>query len=185
MQFVTISKPAPLEQIAVELYAVEAKRGGEATKQAAAALREANPHLKDLEAIPRGTIIAVPDKEGLTPRAASDHAAEPPPSLTAALTQVTSALSLTGENLMAAHRDDIDDAKATVSRAGSKDFAKLIDTDELKAALAATVKNAEARIKATEASRDALTTTLKQARADIDDLQRRFGAAGRPAKPDR
>ena len=187
MQFVTIKTAAPLEQIAAELFTVEAQRGGEATRQAAAALRQANPHITDLKTIPQGTIVAVPDKEGLTPRPASDHPTELPQPLSAGFAQLANALGTTGESLMAAQVQHIEDAKATIAQAKSKDLTKLIDTDDLKAALAATVKNAQARIKTAEASRDALAATLKQARADLDDLQRRFGAAGgsatKPAKP--
>lgn len=178
MPFVTIKKAAPLDEIIDQIYAVEGQKGPQAAKQAKAALRQANPHLADLKTIPEGTVILIPEMEGLKPKPASEPLFPP----AADFAQLSSALHIMGESLMAAHNKEVEEAKATVDRAKSKEFIKRINTEELKAAVAETVKNARARIKASKTLQGEIEKTLKHAGADLDDLQRRFGGVGTPPK---
>jgi hypothetical protein len=171
MHIVTIKKAAPLGEIVGQVYALEGQKG--AAQQAEAALRGANPHLADLKTVPEGTVIVVPDKEGLKPTGSS----EPLLPLIAGFEQLTGVLHTLGASLVAAHDKGIEQAKATVTQAKSKDFVKLIDTDELKATVAETVKNAQMRIKTAETSRGQIERKLKQAGADLDALQRRFAGS--------
>jgi hypothetical protein len=174
MHIVILKKAAPLGEIVGQVYALEGQKA--ASQQAEAALRGANPHLADLQTVPEGTVIVVPDKEGLRPSGSS----EPLLPLAAGFEQLTGVLRTSGASLVAAHDKGIEEAKATVARAKSKDFVKLIDTDELKATVAETVKNAQARIKTVETARGQLEKKLKQAGADLDDLQRRFAGSAPP-----
>jgi hypothetical protein len=178
MRIVTIKTAASLDEIAGRFYMIEGPKGSTAAKQAEAALRQANPHLGDLNTIPEGAVILVPDKEGLKPKA------DPEPSfaLGGGFAQLTDTLDTVGKNLLAAQEKDIEDAKATLTRAKSKDFARLIDTEELKATVADTVKNAQARIKAAEKLQGDIAKTMKRAGTDLNKLRDRFGGTDTPPK---
>lgn len=182
MPFVTIRKAATLDELAGQLF--EAKKGTPAAKQAEAALLQANPHIADLKTIPAGTVILVPEKEGLKPRARAEAPGESPLTLGDRFTQLSGVLRLMGKNLAAAHVKEADDAKATIARAKSKEFTKLVDSEELKATVAETLKNAQARAKALDAARGTIETTVKRAAADLEALQRRFDASPTGRKPE-
>src|SRR4051812_28620985 len=107
MRIVTIKKAAPLGEIVGQLYAIEAQKGAHAAQQAEAALRQANPHLADLNAVPEGTVILVPEREGLKPKAPS----EPHMPAGAYFAQLTGGLHVLGKSLLAAHNKEIGEAK--------------------------------------------------------------------------
>ena len=178
MRIVTVKKAVPFGEIAGQVFAIDGQKGARVSQQAEAALRQANPHLADLKTVPEGTVILVPETEGLKPKAPS----EPPVPAGADFAQLAGGLHVLGQNLLAAHNKEIEEAKETVALAKSKDFAKLANTGELKAQAAETVKTAQTRIKAAETSRQEMEKTLKQAGADLDELQRRFGGSGAPPK---
>src|SRR5215213_1996584 len=60
-----------LTDLARLLFKLPGPREAALTREAVAALRRANPHLRPDAAIPEGTPVLVPDVEGLEPAAAS------------------------------------------------------------------------------------------------------------------
>jgi hypothetical protein len=143
MQFVTIKKAADLSELVGQVYSIKGANGAQVRKQAEAALRQANPHIADLKAIPDGAVVLVPSVPGAEISPSSG------PTLPGGdvFAELSGSLQVAQERLTAANKQEADDAKTTVTLAKSDEFRRLIATEEAKATVAEAVKNAEASAK--------------------------------------
>src|SRR5215216_3589445 len=64
MKFVTIKSETSLADLSREVFEIKGAKAAATSKNAQAALREANPHLADLKKVPAGTLVIVPDVPG-------------------------------------------------------------------------------------------------------------------------
>jgi hypothetical protein len=170
MQFVTVRKGGSLNDLVGQIFQVN-EAGGEARKQAEAALLQANPNLKDVQQIPEGTLILVPELSGI------DTAATAAPSQalhTDAFATLSSIIAKLRQSLTAATEADIARAEATQALIKSKQFTRVVESTEAKSALAEVGKNSQARIKASKALVQTIADALTQAGKDLGDLHKRI-----------
>jgi hypothetical protein len=170
MQFVTVRKGGSLNDLVGQIFQVK-EAGGEARKQAEAALLQANPNLKDVQQIPEGTLILVPELSGI------DTAATAAPSQalhTDAFATLSSIIAKLRQSLTAATEADIARAEATQALIKSKQFTRVVESTEAKSALAEVGKNSQARIKASKALVQTIADALTQAGKDLGDLHKRI-----------
>lgn len=65
MQIITTKTPVTLTALTNKLFAIPGTKATAASKEAQAALREANPQLGELTKLPAGTLVVVPEMPGL------------------------------------------------------------------------------------------------------------------------
>lgn len=170
MQFVTVRKGGSLNDLVGQIFHVK-EAGGEARKQAEAALLQANPNLKDVQQIPEGTLILVPELSGMETAAT----AAPSQALhTDAFATLSSIIATLRQSLTAATEADIARAEATQALIKSKQFTRVVESTEAKSALAEVDKNSQSRIKASKALVQTIADTLTQAGKDLGDLHKRI-----------
>jgi hypothetical protein len=168
MQFVTVKKGGSLNDLVGQIFHLK-QAGGEARQHAQAALLQANPNLKDVQQIPEGTLILVPQVVGIETAA---NAAPSQALHTDAFATLSTIITTLRQSLTAATEADIGRAEATQALVKSKQFTRILESTEAKSALAEVDQNSQARIKASKALVQTIADTLTQAGKDLGDLHK-------------
>ena len=67
MRFITAKSATNVADLTRRAFEIKGRKVTERTKQAQAALLQANPHLRDMKKVPAGTLVMVPDLPGVSP----------------------------------------------------------------------------------------------------------------------
>ncbi len=165
MQFVAYKGERSLDDVARRVFKIQGAKAAEQTKQAVAALLEANPHLRDLKNVAEGTPIIVPTVPGLAPAATQgDFTAQVVSSLGETLKNADSVLGR-------ALAREMEEARQMAELAQDKRLAKLAEqSPEIKERLAQTLKAVEEHLKEIETRKKATSEGLSQLQKDLEDL---------------
>lgn len=144
MKFVTTKTETSLAELGREVFEIKGARAATASKNAQAALREANPHIADLKKVPAGTLVVVPDVPGI-----KTVAAQSPGEVSAEMiSRLKSALGTAKRVLEKSAESQLQDAEATASLAKDRELMALAkQTPELKERLSQIAEQAKRQSK--------------------------------------
>ena len=144
MKFVTTKTETSLAELGREVFEIKGARAAMASKNAQAALREANPHIADLKKVPAGTLVVVPDVPGI-----KTAAAQSPGEVSAEMiSRLKSALGAAKRVLEKSAESQLQDAEATASLAKDRELMALAkQTPELKERLSQIAEQAKRQSK--------------------------------------
>ncbi len=167
MKFVTIKAETSLADLTRDVFEIKGPKAAAASKNAQAALREANPHIADLKKVPAGTLVIVPDVPGIKVAPAQslgDVSAE-------MISRLRSALAAAKGVIEKSAATQLQDAEATASLAKSRDLAALAkQTPELKERLSAMIEQAKTQSKQAAEDTQAHIEALAQLKKDLVSL---------------
>lgn len=167
MRYVIAKSETSLSDLTRRLFDVQGPKVAERAKQAEAALRQANPHLRDLTRVLAGTLILVPDVPGVSltaPQPAPLVSPELATQLNEALAQAKAVL----EQSVASQTQKAENTATLVKKRELKEAAK--QAAGLGERLAQIADRAKARIKEIQTIKTAQTKGLAQLQQDLDEL---------------
>ncbi len=179
MQLAAIDLNENLAALAARVYDLGEKPTSADTKAATKALVDANPFLRQIAAVPVGTVIDVPP----LPTAESAPGATRTEQATAAdlvVDRVRAAVALAQRQLFADIEAETQDAQGAIRTARSPALKKLRSaTPALGDALPRTIAMAEARVSAAEALRGQQGVVCEQIVKDLTELTQAFAEVQR------
>ncbi len=167
MQFITTKSSMTVTALSHQVFAIHGTKSTDATEQALAALRAANPHWGKLTKIPAGTLVIVPDAPGANASAPSTMAVVSP-EVVAQLKQVLADAQAVMERSVESATQEI---KTSVSLAKSRDLTALIkEAPELRSRLAQIPEQAKFQLAQIKATQTEQLQGLAQLGKDLDSL---------------
>jgi hypothetical protein len=152
MRIATYEGEKSMPELVARLFNITGAKAGLRQQEAEAALREANPHLRDLRSVPVGTPIVVPDLRGVRPSKESRP-----------VRGDVQALVRTLQGSLGEVAEALDDSARLAGEAVNQDLA-LLRSKEVKD-LAAQDRNLARKVKDLTASSQRLRTETKAHRA--------------------
>jgi hypothetical protein len=164
MKFVTIKSETSLADLSREVFEIKGAKAAAAAKRAQAALREANPHLADVNKVPAGTLVIVPDVPGTKEAPAQsvgDVSAE-------MITRLRSALAAAKKMIEESAESQLQDAEATLSLAKDAELGRLAkQTPELKERMSRMIEQAKTQSKQVAEDKKTQLEAVKQLEKDL------------------
>jgi methyl-accepting chemotaxis protein len=164
MKFVTIKSETSLADLSREVFEIKGAKAAAAAKRAQAALREANPHLADVNKVPAGTLVIVPDVPGTKEAPAQsvgDVSAE-------MITRLRSALAAAKKMIEESAESQLQDADATLSLAKDPELGRLAkQTPELKERMSRMIEQAKTQSKQVAEDKKTQLEAVKQLEKDL------------------
>lgn len=174
MRFTSTLAGETLDDLVTRCYGLGNAASNDLIERARTGLLEANPFLATLDAVPDGTLVAVPDLPGLeiSPQALSaDQAAT---AVTA--DQLAGALGLATRALLASIAGAAQDASESLQELDGPEIKKLAGADEqLSTALPQLIQAATARVEAGRQLEAYSSTAFAQLDKDLASLRSAFG----------
>jgi len=170
MRLTTTQHAETVEQLATRVYSLEKPSAAE-LKKATTALTEANPFLRKLEDVPEGTVVAVPEHEGL-------EGGEAPAPIVAGLAadQLRGAIVLLDRHLTDGLDTETSDAKETAKLTRSSQIKALVaDSPELKAGMPKLTQAIEERVEDARTLRAYQKDVFAQVATDLEQLVNTLG----------
>jgi len=164
MKFVTTKTETSLAELGREVFEIKGARADTASKNAQAALREANPHIADLKKVPAGTLVVVPDVPGI-----KTASAQSPGEVSAEMiSRLRSALVAAKRIIEKSAESQLQDAEATTSLAKDRELMALAkQTPELKERLSKIAEHAKLQSKEVAEDKQAQIQALGQLEKDL------------------
>lgn len=174
MRFTSTVAGETIDVLVARSYSLGSTPSNAMTEQAHAALIDANPFLSALDAVPDGTVVAIPDVRGVE---ISDQALSSEQAAVAVTgDQLGGALGLAARNLMASIAGGIDAASGSLQEFGGPEITKLAEANEqLSQALPQLIQTATARVEAGRQLEEYSKVALAQFEQDLQALQGAFG----------
>lgn len=167
MKFVTIKTQTSLSDLARNVFDIHGSKTTAMSKQAQAALRQANPHLGERAKLPAGTLVVVPDVPGMD-AAQSQSLTDVSAELMARLKQTLAAAKAVLEQSVENQKQE---AEASAALVKSREVAALArQTPELQQRLAEIAEQTKARVKEIEATKTVQLQGLAQLGKDLGKL---------------
>jgi Phage Tail Protein X len=164
MKFVTIKSETSLADLSREVFEIKGAKAAAAAKRAQAVLREANPHLADVNKVPAGTLVIVPDVPGTKEAPAQsvgDVSAE-------MITRLRSALAAAKKMIEESAESQLQDAEATLSLAKDAELGRLAkQTPELKERMSRMIEQAKTQSKQVAEDKKTQLEAVKQLEKDL------------------
>ena len=177
MRFAAYAGEASPAELIRRHYEVAGRGSAARAKELEAALLRANPHLRNLERVPPGTPILLPDSAELRPAAEAPLVA--PALVEGVMGQLHRALDGLRGALAASAEHEAKAANDTAELLRSRELRAGLRKDEaLSAHLAETEQAARERLKEADLFRAVQDQALAQATLDLELLRQRFAAAG-------
>ena len=160
-----------LKELARRLYKIRGKRAEIHEAEAVAALRKANPHLRADKPVRAGTLVVVPDVEGL-------HAATVPPASRDTTTQgadvLRQALDRASRVLLAAARSE-QSRQESMSKSLEEHLDEELDSS-VRAGMTSVQHAAKDQIKALEEHSKRVRSNIARVGKDLDNLLKKLHA---------
>jgi hypothetical protein len=178
MRIATTRSGEPLEELAARVYSFEGKPSDTALKAAGKALRDANPYLRKLSAVPEGTILVVPELDAATPKARATQGLEAVGAelVVARLREAaTQAVDLLASEL----EDEVADAQSSLDVLRSSEARRVTRADpEARRLREETEETIKGRLAAAERLGEYREQVAAQIERDLDDLLDALGSVG-------
>lgn len=157
-----------MRDLVSRLFNITGARAEARTREAEGALREANPHLRDLRRVPNGTPLIVPDVTGLRP---SKESAPVGADLRGLVETVRESVGSVGDDLDEAARDQVDAMNRDLALLRSNEVKDLAASDR---SVARTVREltqaSERRRDEAKEMRTAQAKALEQLGSDLEEF---------------
>jgi Phage Tail Protein X len=174
MRFTSTVGGETLDELATRSYGLGSPPSNDLIERAQAGLIGANPFLATLDAVPDGTVVAVPDLPGLE---ASDQTRSADQAAVAGtVDQFGGALALLARVVPAAIASAVEDADGSLQELGATDIKRLAGANEqLSAALPQLIQAATARVEAGQQLQEYSKPAFGQFEKDLAALRSVFG----------
>lgn len=161
-----------VEQLATRVYSLD-KPSATQLKSATTALTEANPFLRKPEDVPPGTVLAVPEQEGL------EGGSAPAPIVAGlAADQLRGAIVLLNSHLTDALDAETSDAKATAKLARSSEVKAVVSDDsQMKEAMPTLNQAVDARVEDAKTLRTYQKDVFARIATDLEGLVEGLGSS--------
>jgi phage tail protein X len=177
MRFATTRECTTVAELAERLYQLPDDERERVARRAERALLEANPHLRGLDEVPRGIVVAVPDvadTETVADTVAREAAASAP-----LADELEELFSTVADALAEAVDREVEDAEAASTFTRSRELRRLAEEeDDLKERLSTVREAAEERRRGADELKSYQRDVLKQLEEDLKELRAALGEGG-------
>jgi len=168
MKFATYKSERNLSELARRLFQIKGPQAEKLTKQAEAALLRANPQLRELKNLPRGTFILVPEMTGMEP----GEQISPMEDMAKAMVEpMRLALNAAQKTLAAAISRESENASNTLSLLKSMELKALgKEVSEINKRLPKIAEKAKKRLAETETFKTSQEQAFAQIEKNLDEM---------------
>lgn len=166
MKFVTAKSETNFTDLVRRVFDLKGARASDLVKYAEAALRQANPHLRDVATVPAGTLVVVPDVPGVS--TAGPPAALVSPDMVAQLQQALAAAKIMLEQSTASEVQAAQDTGALIKSRGVKGM--VTEAPDLKARLVQIADQTKVQLKQLDTAKAAQLHGLEQLETNLAHL---------------